>query len=187
TPSRESVALDSGRHGRYPPARTGFGQTRRERVLSQPNDPRTRFSGCAGDYAGWRPRYPAGLIPRLRDAIGLRPEHIIADVGAGTGISAEPFLENGNTVYAVEPNAEMRRAAEARFARYPGFHSVDGAAEATGLPDAGVDVILAAQAFHWFDRARAREEFRRILRTPGWLVLAWNTRRTDGTPFLRAF
>lgn len=123
----------------------------------------------------------------MRDAIGLRPEHIIADVGAGTGISAEPFLDNGNTVYAIEPNADMRRAAEARFARYPGFHSVDGAAEATGLPDASVDVVLAAQAFHWFDRARAREEFRRILRTPGWLVLVWNTRRTDGTPFLSAF
>lgn len=161
--------------------------TRRERDLSHPDDPRTRFSGRAGDYARWRPRYPTGLIPRLREAIGLRPEHIVADVGSGTGISAEPFLENGNTVYAVEPNAEMRHAAEARLARYPGFRSLDGAAEATRLPDAGVDVVLAAQAFHWFDRARALEEFRRILRTPGWLVLVWNTRRTGGTPFLRAF
>lgn len=155
--------------------------------MSRPDDPRTRFSGRASDYDRWRPRYPAGLLPRLREAIELRSEHIIADIGSGTGHSAEPFLENGNTVYAVEPNADMRRAAEARLARYPGFRSVDGAAEATGLPDASVDVVLAAQAFHWFDRVRAREEFRRILRTPGWLVLVWNTRRTSGTPFLSAF
>src|SRR5690606_35289771 len=114
-PSRESMRLTSeATPGTLLPA--PLRPTRRERDLSHSEDPRTRFSGRAGDYARWRPRYPAGLIPRLREAIGLRSEHIIADIGAGTGISAEPFLENGNTVYAVEPNAEMRRAAKARLA-----------------------------------------------------------------------
>lgn len=150
-------------------------------------DPRARFSGRAADYARARPRYPAALVATLRRAIRLCTDHVIADVGSGTGISAEPFLENGNTVHCIEPNAEMRRIAEQRLASHPRFRSVDGAAEATGLPDATVDVVLAAQAFHWFDRERARREFHRILRSPGWLVLVWNTRRTDGTPFLRAF
>jgi SAM-dependent methyltransferase len=111
---------------------------------------------------------------------------MVADVGSGTGISAELFLRNGNTVYGVEPNADMRRAAESQLAGYANFHSVAATAEATTLDPASVDYVVSGQAFHWFDRTRARREFTRILRPHGWIVLFWNT-RIDSTPFLRAY
>jgi ubiquinone/menaquinone biosynthesis C-methylase UbiE len=123
----------------------------------------------------------------LRDAAGLTPGSVVADVGSGTGISTEMLLRNGNTVYAVEPNAAMRTAAEGQLRTYPGFHSVAGSAEATTLPDASVDLVVAAQAFHWFDPDRARTEFRRVLRPPGCVALIWNERKTSGSPFLEAY
>jgi SAM-dependent methyltransferase len=108
----------------------------------------------------------------------------VADLGAGTGIFTELLLQNGNTVYAVEPNREMRRAAQAALATFPGFRSISGSAEATTLPDGSVDWVIAAQAFHWFDVEKARREAQRILRPPGWAALIWNNRREDSTPFL---
>jgi SAM-dependent methyltransferase len=97
------------------------------------------------------------------------------------------LLENGNAVYGVEPNAEMRLAGERMLAGYPKFISIAGKAEATTLADASVDFVTAAQAAHWFDRAKARQEFVRILKPGGWLVLLWNERVTDGSPFLREY
>jgi SAM-dependent methyltransferase len=111
----------------------------------------------------------------------------VADVGSGTGLSAEPFLAAGNRVVAVEPNAAMRRAAESRLGGQARFRSVAGTAEATTLPSGRVDLVVCAQAFHWFDPAAARAEFARILRPGGAVVLLWNRRRLDGTPFLRAY
>jgi SAM-dependent methyltransferase len=96
-------------------------------------------------------------------------------------------LRNGNTVYAVEPNREMREAAERLLAHYERFHSEDGSAESTGLPDRSVSFVTAGQAFHWFDQDRARAEFARILEPNGWAALVWNTRRTDSSPFLREY
>lgn len=150
-------------------------------------DPRARFSGRVDAYVRHRPRYPAGLLPLLRERIGLEPGWTVADVGAGPGLSAEPFLENGNPVFAVEPNDEMRAAAEARLGGRPGFRCMAGSAEETGLPDGSVDLVLAAQAFHWFEPRAARREFARILRPPGHAALVWNTRRTGGSPFLEAY
>jgi SAM-dependent methyltransferase len=147
------------------------------------SDPTTRFSGRVESYVRYRPGYPDGVLPLLR----LAPESIIADVGSGTGISSELFLRAGHVVYGVEPNAEMRAAAETLLRGYPRFHSVAGSAEATTLPDASVDVAVAGQAFHWFDADRARAEFARILRPGGRVVLLWNTRHVDTTPFLRAY
>ena len=109
------------------------------------------------------------------------------DVGSGTGFSAEPFLENGNAVVGIEPNQGMRHAAERLLARWPTFRSVSGTAENTGLPEKSADLITAGQAFHWFDVNRARLEFLRILKPGGWTVLFWNTRRTESTPFLKAY
>ena len=152
-----------------------------------PTDPTARFSNRVDDYVRYRPSYPAGVLEILRAEVGLTPASIIADVGSGTGISAELFLRNGNTVYAVEPNDAMRHAAERLLGGYHAFHSVNGRAEATTLPDASIDLSLAAQAFHWFDVPKARAEWQRILRPDGWAVLVWNTRRTDTSPFLRAF
>jgi SAM-dependent methyltransferase len=152
-----------------------------------PTDPTARFSDRVEHYVRYRPSYPAGVLPLLERVIGLTAESVIADLGSGTGISAELFLRHGNTVYGVEPNDAMRHAAQHLLQGHPNFRSVNGRAEATTLPDASVDVVVAAQAFHWFGVAAAREEVRRILRPDGWCVLLWNTRRLDSTPFLRAY
>ena len=149
-------------------------------------DPTRRFSDRVDDYVRYRPGYPDGVLAVLRAGVGLTPAAVIADVGAGTGISTELFLRNGNPVFAVEPNREMRAAAERRLGGRPGFTSVAGTAEATTLPAASVDGIVVAQAFHWFEPTKARTEFRRILRPGGWVALIWNTRRKD-TPFARAY
>jgi len=150
-------------------------------------DPTTRFSTRVADYIRYRPGYPAGLLEILKAEAGLSPQCMVADIGSGTGISTELLLRSGATVYAVEPNAEMRHAAEQMLGDKPNFRSVDGRAEATGLPDAGIDLITAGQAFHWFDREEARREFARILRPNGWVALFWNTRRTDASGFLRGY
>jgi SAM-dependent methyltransferase len=150
-------------------------------------DSKQRFSNRVDDYVRYRPRYPAGVVEILRSEAGLQPQSIVADIGSGTGFSAEPFLRNGNRVIGVEPNAEMRQAGEQWLAWYSTFCSVDGSAEATTLANSSVDFVLAGQAFHWFDRAKARAEFVRILRPGGKMVLMWNVRRLDSTPFLRAY
>lgn len=150
----------------------------------QPNE---RFTDRVENYVRYRPRYPQGVIELLREEAGLVPGTVVADLGSGTGISAELFLENGNEVYAVEPNEAMRQAAEARLASNPRFHSIAGSAEATTLPEGSVHMVVAAQAFHWFDAGRTREECRRILRPGGVVVLMWNSRKTDTTLFLRAY
>jgi SAM-dependent methyltransferase len=146
-----------------------------------------RFTHRATAYHAHRPRYPSDLISLLTAEAGLTRGSVVADVGSGTGLSAEPFLRNGNTVYGIEPNAEMRATAEANLGGHAGFHSVAGTAEATTLTDASVDLIVAGQAFHWFDRLRAGREFARILRAGGWIALVWNERLTGTTPFAAAY
>lgn len=146
-----------------------------------------RFSNRVEDYVRYRPGYPAAVMEVLREETGWQPNWAIADIGAGTGISAEMFLKHGNELIAVEPNAPMRAAADRLLAGYPKFRSVAGTAEATTLADGSVDAVTAAQAFHWFDPPRAGAECRRILRPGGWGVLLWNTRRVDATPFAREY
>jgi SAM-dependent methyltransferase len=149
-------------------------------------NPTHRFSDRVENYVRYRPGYPVAVLDILRADAGLTPDAAVADVGSGTGISAELVLRNGNTVFGVEPNAAMRAAAEQLLAASPKFRSVAGTAEATTLPDASVDLVVAGQAFHWFDHATARAEFARVLRPGGRVALMWNTRRTD-TPFLRGY
>ena len=150
-------------------------------------DPTTRFSNRVNDYLRYRPRYPEGLVSLIARETGLDESWNVADIGSGTGFSAIPFLENGNKVFGVEPNAAMREAATALLATYQGFISVEGRAEATALESDSVDMVIAGQAFHWFDRTAAASEFKRILRRPQWVVLFWNARRTSSTPFLEAY
>jgi SAM-dependent methyltransferase len=150
-------------------------------------DPTARFSDRVADYGRCRPGYPDALLTALQQEIGLSRASAVADIGSGTGIASALLLRIGCTVFAVEPNEEMRRAAEARLASDPRFHSVAGRAESTTLGDRSVDAVTAAQAFHWFATHETRTEVIRILRPGGPAVLFWNTRRTGGTPFLAAY
>lgn len=150
-------------------------------------DPTLRFSARVENYIRYRPSYPPQILETLRSECGLIPSSIVADVACGTGIFTRLLLENGNRVYGVEPNPEMRQAAERLLAGHANFTSVTGTAEATTLPAASVDFATAAQAAHWFDLPKARQEFARILKPRGWAILIWNERRTDASPFLRAY
>ncbi len=149
--------------------------------------PTERFSDRVENYVRFRPGYPAGVLELLRREMNFTPASVVADVGSGTGLLARLFLDNGNAVYGVEPNREMREAGERLLRDFPGFRSVAGSAEATTLGDASVDFVTAGQAFHWFDVERARREFKRILRPGGWAALVWNDRRRDSTPYLAAY
>ena len=150
-------------------------------------DPTRRFSDRVENYILSRPGYPPEVLTTLSQECSLRPDSVVADIASGTGIFTRLLLENANPVFAVEPNAEMRSAAERLLASFPNFTSVDGAAEATTLPNHSVDLVTAAQAAHWFDLPRARQEFARILRPGGCVALIWNERLTDTTPFLRDY
>ncbi|GIV98424.1 MAG: hypothetical protein KatS3mg057_3081 [Herpetosiphonaceae bacterium] len=150
-------------------------------------DPTRRFSSRVENYITYRPSYPLEVLDVLRRECGLTESATIADIGSGTGILSALFLKNGNRVFGVEPNPTMRVAGERLLQSYERFTSIDGSAEATGLPDQSVDFATAGQAFHWFDREKARAEFARILKPQGWVVLIWNSRRLSGTPFLRAY
>jgi len=152
-----------------------------------PNDSIQRFSNRVDSYAKYRPNYPPEVLRCLQENMGLTPATVVADIGAGTGLLTERFLHNGNTVYAVEPNEGMRKAAEVALSQYPNLHSIAGRSEATTLPDASVDLVTAAQAFHWFEPVGTRAEFVRVLRPPRWVALIWNDRRDDGSPFLVAY
>jgi SAM-dependent methyltransferase len=147
----------------------------------------SRFSDRVENYVRYRPGYPPEVLRTLKLECDLEPNHLVADIASGTGIWTRQLLENGNRVFGVEPNAEMRHAGEQLLAGFANFTSVAGTAEGTTLSDRSVDFVTAAQAAHWFDRKRAREELVRILKPGGWLVLLWNQRCTDSTPFLRAY
>ena len=149
--------------------------------------PTERFSSRVENYVKYRPTYPPEVVELLKAECGLTGESVAADIGSGTGILAEMLLREGCRVFGVEPNRGMREAGERLLARYERFTSVAATAEETTLPDASVDLVTAAQAFHWFDPARARREFARLLRPGGFVAVVWNERRTDSTPFLVAY
>ncbi len=139
-------------------------------------DPTKRFSSRVGNYVLYRPSYPKELTGLLARECGLIPTSRIADIGAGTGLLAKLLLDYGCEVFGVEPNREMRLAGEKMLAGQARFHSIDARAEATTLETGSVDMVTAGQAFHWFEPAATRAEFRRILKPDGWAVLVWNER-----------
>ena len=149
-------------------------------------NPTQRFSDRVADYVKYRPDYPEALFVHLVEQYGLTSAHTVADIGAGTGLLSRHFLDNGNQVYGVEPNQNMRSAAERLLHDYPQFVSIDGQAEATTLTARSVDWVVAGQAFHWFDREKAAREFDRILRPGGRIALVWND-RLDSDPFHQAY
>lgn len=147
-------------------------------------DPTARFSNRVADYVRFRPDYPVAVVDALAGHCAWSGPVEIADLGSGTGLSALGFLDQGHRVYGVEPNAEMRQAAEILLAGRDNFISVAGRAEGTGLAAASVDLVIAAQAFHWFDVMATANETRRILRPNGHAAVVWNLRRTGGSEFL---
>ncbi|MBP7807911.1 MAG: class I SAM-dependent methyltransferase [Bacteroidia bacterium] len=149
-----------------------------------------RFSDRVDNYVKYRPHYPAEVIDFLKTEKIIFENAVIADIGSGTGISAELFLKNGYKVFGVEPNEPMREAAERILQNYSDknlFVSVNGKAEATSLGNNSVDVIVCAQAFHWFNNDTFKNECKRILKPNGQVVLMWNDRRTDTTDFLKVY
>jgi SAM-dependent methyltransferase len=156
----------------------------KEKTMNRDNT--TRFSDRVADYRAYRPSYPAALVGYLADSFGLSGESEVADIGAGTGILTALLIERAKKVYAVEPNREMRTEAERCLGQYASFVSVDGTAEKTTLASGSVDLITVAQAFHWFDPDRTKDEFRRILRLAGVVCLVWNKRMLD-SEFARAY
>lgn len=150
-------------------------------------NPTGRFSNRVENYVKYRPGYPDEVMTALRKNCRLTKQSIVADIGSGTGILTRMFLKNGNTVYAVEPNDEMRGSSIALFKDEPRFHPVKATAESTGLAEDSIDLIAAGQAFHWFEPKKAKKEFLRILRPGGHIVLIWNDRVTDSTAFLREY
>lgn len=150
-------------------------------------DATSRFSRTVENYVRYRPGYPEALLQFLQNALEMSAEKIVADIGSGTGKSTELFLKNGNLTYAVEPNADMRRAAEELLQAFPNFKSINGTAEATTLPNACVDFIVAGTAFHWFEQEATRREFQRILKPDGWILLMWNVRKNEQAPFMSEY
>ncbi len=139
-------------------------------------NPMERFSNRVENYRRFRPSYPDAVIDLIRETAGLREGSPAADLGSGTGILTRLLLDAGWEVFAVEPNAPMRAAAEEELGAEARFHSIDAPAEATGLPAGSVQAITCAQAFHWFDREAAQAEFARILKPEGWAFIIWNER-----------
>jgi SAM-dependent methyltransferase len=134
-----------------------------------------RFTGLAEMYARNRPSYPPAALEHIFERADLKPGAVLVDVGCGTGISARQFAACGLRVVGIEPNAEMRAQAEAE----PAPPAADltyraSRAEATGLQAGFADIVLSAQAFHWFEEQPALQEFHRILKPHGWAVLMWN-------------
>jgi len=151
------------------------------------SDAKQRFSSRVADYVRYRPGYPEEILPLLKTWTNFRAAHIVADIGSGTGLLSKLFLDFGNRVVGVEPNAEMRAAGEEFLGGYPDFTSVAGSAEATTLDSGSVDFVAAGQAFHWFQMPAARDEFHRILKSGGRVLVIWNERLIDETAFLREY
>lgn len=157
--------------------------------MSQPNELAARFADVGGplqvfgskasDYARGRPGYPAALFAHIESRLGQPAPITVADVGAGTGLFTAGWLARGHEVIAVEPNDAMRAAADALLGAQTGYRSIGATAEATTLPSGCVDLVAAAQAFHWFDPPAFRAECLRILRPHGQVALVWNDRAAD--------
>jgi ubiquinone/menaquinone biosynthesis C-methylase UbiE len=150
-------------------------------------DPKEKFSARVENYKRFRPSYPDAIIEELKNYIGSDRKLTVADIGSGTGIFTKKLLAADFEVYAVEPNDEMRLVAENDLAKFPNFHSVKGTAEATTLAEESVDLITAAQAFHWFDLKPTLTEFLRISKHEAFIAFIWNERDNTASPFLAEY
>lgn len=138
-----------------------------------------KFTGKAPTYEKYRPEYPKEFIDHLFSSIGLREDSVISDIGAGTGILSRQLLEKGSHIICVEPNADMRQISVKNLSAYKNFVSVNGSAEQTELNENSIDCITVAQAFHWFDVIKFKQECQRVLKSRGKVALVWNSRVAD--------
>lgn len=145
-------------------------------MLSMDRNSIDRFTDRVVDYEKFRPNYPKEIIQVLKEQIGLHKQWLVADIGSGTGLSTQLFLENGNNVFAVEPNREMRESMLHHFKTCRNLIAVNATAEDTTIESGCVDLIFAGQSFHWFDQQACRKEFDRILAENGHMVIVWNRR-----------
>ncbi|MFX1501004.1 MAG: class I SAM-dependent methyltransferase [Promethearchaeota archaeon] len=150
-------------------------------------DPKKRFSSRVERYIKFRPSYPKEIIQFLKEKRILSNKSVVADIGSGSGILSELFLQEGNKVYGVEPNIEMRKAGEVQLSKYSNFVSIEGSAENSSLESKSINIITVGQAFHWFDLEKTRIEFTRILKSNGWVVLIWNHRDSQKNEFLKEY
>lgn len=151
------------------------------------SDSTQRFSNRVEKYARYRPSYPAAAIDLLLQTCNLDDQSVVADVGSGTGILAKLLLDRGVPVISVEPNDAMRAAGAQFLATYLHFRSVAGTSDATTLPDHSVQLVTAAQAFHWFEPVATRPEWDRILEPGGWAALLWNIRLDAASPLMTEY
>lgn len=149
-------------------------------------NPTERFCKRSEGYLKYRAGYSPILLDFLRKECGLTPQCVVADVGSGTGLLAELLLRNGNKVYGIEPNREMREAAERVLRSYPGFESLAAQAESTTLAGSSVELVTVGRALHWFDYHKALSEFARLVKPQGWVVVVWLKRKTS-TPMLAEY
>lgn len=151
------------------------------------SDSTQRFTERVENYIKYRPGYPQQVLGLLRVEGKLKAASNIADVGSGTGIFTHLLLNEGYTVYAVEPNTAMRQAADGLLHHFPNYHSINGTAEDTTLNPHTIDMVVCAQAFHWFDAQKTKSEFARILKPGGKVALIWNNRQVDADDFSIAY
>lgn len=149
-------------------------------------NPTQRFSARAKLYSKARPGYPQTALDYVMVHCHLDKASQLADLGAGTGISARAFADQGCLVTAVEPNDSMLNEAVAHESYKKQISYVKATAENSTLPDQTYDAVVCAQAFHWFNPDLALKEFQRILKPGGWVVLIWNE-RDESDPFTREY
>ena len=145
-----------------------------------------RFSDRVANYIKYRPSYPQVVVDTIISECHPGKMHTVADIGSGTGIFSKLLLERDFNVIGVEPNESMRKTAEHQLSDYENFSSVDGQSECTNIANSSIDLITAAQAFHWFDGEKTKQEFSRILKPGGYLALIWNQRKVD-QPFQKEY
>src|SRR4030042_737804 len=139
-------------------------------------DNRDKFTDKAGHYMKYRPSYPLEFINYLINATEMNRDSVVADIGAGTGILTKLLAGKVKKIFAVEPNSDMLMKCMKHLKGIKNFTGIDASAENTTLPDGSVDFITVAQAFHWFDKEKAKTEFKRILKTGGKVIIIWNNK-----------
>jgi len=151
------------------------------------SDSTKRFSNRVDNYVKYRPGYPKEVIDYLEKECHLSALAVVADIGAGTGIFTKLLLERNYQVYAIEPNDAMREEADRQLRHFPNYHSMIGKADLTGLSSQSIDLIVCAQAFHWFNTPETKTEFKRILKPGGQAALIWNNRDIEADKFAVAY